>query len=62
MISNTGCIVDAVTIFPVATISASSIGSSEFKKPTKLLTVFFINNIISEKFVITRVTINMYWT
>lgn len=62
MISNTGWIVDAVTILPVATISAKSIGRSEFRKPTRLFTVFFIKSIISEKFVMTRVTISIYWT
>ncbi len=58
--SNTGCIVDAVTTLPVAIINASNIGRREFKKPTRLFTVSLISIIISEKFVITKVTIKIY--
>lgn len=54
--------VEAVTILPVATINARSIGSSEFRKPTRLFIVFLIRIMISEKFVMINVTINIYWT
>lgn len=46
----------------VVIINAKSIGSREFKKPTRLFTVFFISEIVSEKFVIINVTISIYWT
>lgn len=42
IIKSRGWMVLAVTIFPVVTIRAISIGSKEFKKPTKLFTVSFI--------------------
>ena len=60
--SKIGWIVDAVAIFPVVIISARSIGKRQFIKPTKLFIVSFINTIVSEKFVMIRVTISTYWT
>ena len=55
-----GCIKFAETIFPVVNISVISIGIRLFIKPTKLCIESFIIDKISLKFVIIKVTINIY--
>ena len=48
--------------FRVVIINASSIGSKQFMKPTRLFIVSFINTTVSEKFAIISVIIRMYCT
>ena len=57
-----GCMVEALTIFPVVIISASIIGKSELMNPTRLFTLSLNNAITFVKFVITIVIIKMYCT
>ena len=57
-----GCNIPADAIFPVDTISVMSKGISEFENATRLSIESFTIDIMSEKFFIITVTINMYVT
>lgn len=57
-----GCNIPADAMFPVDTISVMSKGISEFENATRLSIEFFTIDIMSEKFFIITVTINMYVT
>lgn len=52
----------ADVILPVVIISVINIGINVPEKPTKFCIVSFVSFIISEKLLITKVTINMYCT
>lgn len=57
-----GCNIPADAMFPVDTMSVISKGISEFENATRLSIESFTIDIMSEKFFIITVTINMYVT